>query len=101
MPQDDVELEFQTHSEQQAYFSSEDHHVDAREPTAINPGHRLRTVDLSEDTLVIGIDELRKNQLLEEELDNDFVLKKKGVSKEDMELEWDGETMPIGENGAR
>ncbi|XP_022853128.1 uncharacterized protein LOC111374647 [Olea europaea var. sylvestris] len=97
-PQDDAELEFQTPPEQQARFSSEDHYVDAGEPpTAFDPGDSLRTVDLSEDTLVVGADELRKNGVLEEELDNDSVLKKKGVSEEDMELEWDGETMPIGE----
>ncbi|CAI9771595.1 unnamed protein product [Fraxinus pennsylvanica] len=96
-PQDDAELEFQTPPEQQAHSSSEDQYVDAGEPTAVDPVDSLRTVDLSEDTLVIGVDELRENRVLEEELDNDSVWKKKEVSEEDMELEWDGETMPIGE----
>ncbi|CAA3013249.1 Hypothetical predicted protein [Olea europaea subsp. europaea] len=43
------------------------------ENPAVDPGDSSRTVDLSEDTL------------------------KKGVSEEDMKLDWDGETMPIGE----
>lgn len=30
-------------------------------------------------------------------MDSDSVLEKRGVSEEDVELEWDSETMPIGE----
>ncbi|KAL2472121.1 Uncharacterized protein Adt_40257 [Abeliophyllum distichum] len=96
-PQDDDEMEFHAPPEQHARSSSEDQNVDAGEPKAVDLGDSLRTVDLSEDTLVNGVNELRKNRFLEEELDNDSVLEKKVVSEEDVELEWDGETMPIGE----
>ncbi|KAL2489720.1 uncharacterized protein Fot_43012 [Forsythia ovata] len=96
-PQDDDEMEFHTPPEQHARSSSEDQNVNAGEPKAVDLGDSLRTVDLSEDTLVNGVNELRKNRILEEELDNDSVSEKKVVSEEDVELEWDGETMPIGE----
>lgn len=39
---------------------------------------------------------MRENRVLDEELDNDSVLEKKGVSEEDVELERDVETRPIG-----
>ncbi|CAA3014743.1 Hypothetical predicted protein [Olea europaea subsp. europaea] len=63
------------------------------ENPVVDPGDSSRTVDLSEDTLVIGVDELRKNCFWRRNLIM-TVLKKKRVSKEDWKLEWNGETEP-------
>ncbi|KAL2496498.1 uncharacterized protein Fot_40255 [Forsythia ovata] len=59
-PQDDDEMEFHTPPEQHARSSFEDQNVDAGVPKAVDLGDSLRTIDLSEDILVNGVNELRK-----------------------------------------
>ncbi|KAL2546722.1 uncharacterized protein Fot_15955 [Forsythia ovata] len=58
-PQEDDEMEFHTPPEQHTR-SSEDQNVDAGEPKAVDLGDGLRTIDLSENALVNGVNELRK-----------------------------------------
>ncbi|CAI9775586.1 unnamed protein product [Fraxinus pennsylvanica] len=71
-PQDDDEMDFQTPTEQHV-CSSED---------------KIFMLENPQSSIL-------------EELDNDSVLEKRGVSEEDVEMEWDVETMPIGEKACK
>ncbi|KAL2454760.1 Uncharacterized protein Adt_47736 [Abeliophyllum distichum] len=59
-PQDDYEMEFHTPPEQHALSFSKNQNVDIGEPKAMDLGDSLRTVDLSDDTLINRVNELRK-----------------------------------------